>query len=426
MKVISTKYPNPSVYLDGKMWQFNNSTCEIPEDLAIKLSSMNPDYQIDRGTLKEGSLSFNPSTWQKDYKKIIWDAPVGFNNGYGKASMMLAEAMGDKVDTYAIASDWLGSRYEYVPDKLRTLLDKRAGNIDSFYVIFFPAWEFTRRVAQRTIGYTMLEATRIPQSWVDNCNNYCERVIVPCEQQRQAFIDSGVKVDVKSIPLGLTPSLFPERDYIDDDNFVFGTMGTLTYRKGTDLLVKAYKKLFPRDKYPNVYLSIKTLSTAGVLKLWFMSEEDLTDNRIILNVESFSPEELVKNFFHTLDCFVFPTRGEGFGLPPLEAMMTGLPVIGTGFSGMSEFMVEGVSLPLDYKLEDMPRGDWRGYPPELQAEGQQWAEPNFDDLCDKMKYAYDNRDKMKAMGKKARKFALKNFTADLAAERVIQYLNDKF
>jgi len=426
MKVKSIKYPTPSVYLDGKMWQFKNGECEMPEGLAIKLSSMNPDYQIDRDEIPAGLLGFDPSTWGKDYKKIIWDGPIGFNNGYGKANMMLAEAMGDRIDTYAIASDWLGSRYEYVPEKLKVLLDKKPQAIDSYYVIFFPAWEFTRAITKRTVGYTMLEATRIPQSWVNNCNKYCERVIVPCEQQRQAFIDSGVKVDVKSIPLGLTPSLFPERSYIDDDNFIFGTMGTLTYRKGTDLLVQAYKKLFPRDKFPNVYLNIKTLSTAGVAKLWFMDENDLADPRIVLNVESFSPEELVTNFFHQLDCFVFPTRGEGFGLPPLEAMMTGLPVIGTGFSGMSEFMLPEVSLPIDYKLVDVPVGDWRGYPLELQAEGQQWAEPSLDDLCEKMQYAYVNRDKMKTMGKKARKFALKNFSADLAADRVINYLNEKF
>jgi glycosyltransferase involved in cell wall biosynthesis len=84
-----------------------------------------------------------------------------------------------------------------------------------------------------------------------------------------------------------------------------------------------------------------------------------------------------------------------------------------------------VSLPLDYKLVDVPIGDWRGYPPELQAEGQQWAEPNFDDLCDKMKWVYENRDKANDLGKKARKYALKNFTADIAADRLIQYLTDK-
>jgi hypothetical protein len=43
-----------------------------------------------------------------------------------------------------------------------------------------------------------------------------------------------------------------------------------------------------------------------------------------------------------------------------------------------------------------------------------------------MKWAYENQTKAVAMGKKARKFALKNFTADIAAERLINYLSEKF
>ena len=107
-------------------------------------------------------------------------------------------------------------------------------------------------------------------------------------------------------------------------------------------------------------------------------------------------------------------------------MMTGLPTICTQFSGCSEFIQKDVSYPLGYKLVDVPIGDWRGYPPELQANGQQWAEPDFDQLCDYMKHVYENRDKSDTMGKKARKFALKNFSSDLAADRLIDYLNEKF
>jgi glycosyltransferase involved in cell wall biosynthesis len=330
MKVKATKYPNVETEVDGLIIRFIDGYAEMDEGRAMKLTAMNPDYVIVREELGGGFIKFDGKNWTDKYKKIIWDGPVGYANGYGKGSMMLLEAVGDRVDAYSVASNWTGSSTDYVPEKLQKILDKPADKIDSFYVMFFPAWEFSRKISERFIGYTMLECTKIPESWVNSINRYCERVIVPCEQQRQAFLDSGVTVDVKSIPLGLTPELFPERDYEKkDDTFIFGSMGTLTYRKGTDLLVRAFKETFPKDKYPNVHLYLKTLSVGGIASMWFMDKQDLKDDRIIFNADMFSPTELVENFFHTLDCFVFPTRGEGFGLPPLEAMMTGLPVICT-------------------------------------------------------------------------------------------------
>lgn len=46
------------------------------------------------------------------------------------------------------------------------------------------------------------------------------------------------------------------------------------------------------------------------------------------------------------DCFVLPTRGEGWGMPLLEAMAYGRPVIATDWSAHTDFMTEDVAYPL--------------------------------------------------------------------------------
>src|SRR6185295_2786220 len=60
-------------------------------------------------------------------------------------------------------------------------------------------------------------------------------------------------------------------------------------------------------------------------------------DQIELRLGNYSEEGDLARLYHEAHCFVLPTRGEGFGMPILEAMATGLPVIVTGYSGHLDF-----------------------------------------------------------------------------------------
>lgn len=52
-------------------------------------------------------------------------------------------------------------------------------------------------------------------------------------------------------------------------------------------------------------------------------------------------DRTLAEFYRSLDVFVFPSLYEGFGLPPLEAMACGVPVVLTDSGGVREFAVDG-------------------------------------------------------------------------------------
>jgi glycogen synthase len=71
------------------------------------------------------------------------------------------------------------------------------------------------------------------------------------------------------------------------------------------------------------------------------------------------------------DAFVLPTRGEGWGLPVMEAMAMALPVIVTNTSGCSQYLTHDNSFPLT--PTPTPDGFSEPHVPQLQARSRRAA-----------------------------------------------------
>ena len=76
------------------------------------------------------------------------------------------------------------------------------------------------------------------------------------------------------------------------------------------------------------------------------------------------------------------TRGEGFGLPILEAAASGLPVIATDWSAHTEFLNLGKWIKIDSNLVEIPesRSDGR-----IFIRGTKWANPSEESFKKKIK-----------------------------------------
>lgn len=54
-------------------------------------------------------------------------------------------------------------------------------------------------------------------------------------------------------------------------------------------------------------------------------------------------EKDLPDLYRSCDIFLWPTQREGFGLPPMEAMACGLPVVGTDAGAIPDYMIDGLT-----------------------------------------------------------------------------------
>jgi glycosyltransferase involved in cell wall biosynthesis len=109
--------------------------------------------------------------------------------------------------------------------------------------------------------------------------------------------------------------------------------------------------------------------------------------RVYLLHGEMSPSELYTLYTHKkVKCYLSLTKGEGFGLPLLEAARCGLPIIATNWSGHLDFL-EKEFLPVDYCLEKIPEEKIDN---SIFIENSKWAIADKDCVFKQLKSSYEN------------------------------------
>ena len=113
------------------------------------------------------------------------------------------------------------------------------------------------------------------------------------------------------------------------------SVSTLEPRKNIKLLIEA----FPEIQQVDDSLHLVLCGRAG----WNMKE--VLGNRHIENdricITGFIDDEDLPEIYRHAELFVFPSKYEGFGIPPLEAMAMGCPVISSDAASMPEILGDG-------------------------------------------------------------------------------------
>lgn len=258
------------------------------------------------------------------------------------------------------------------------------------------------------IIYTMFESTKIPRGWVELLKDI-DLIMVPSKFCREAFKERGI--DTKVIPLGYNDNEFFFKEKSAGEYFTFLHYDAFNTRKGWDIVFKAFDSEFKKDE--NVRLILKTVRSELPISIPRSEYPNITVIK-----EIFDQSELRKLNWQA-DCFVFPSRGEGFGLTPLESLACGtVPIIPNG-SGMSEYFDKKYFLEIDIK--DRRPAIYENYRNEDVGD---FIEPDILSLRRQMRFAYNNRKKIHKMGQEGADWAKRNYSIKNTAKALRKEIED--
>jgi glycosyltransferase involved in cell wall biosynthesis len=217
---------------------------------------------------------------------------------------------------------------------------------------------------------------------------------------------TSLPINLMPLPVSVARGRTHPRNFfkLPQDEFLFlfvFDFNSHLQRKNPQGVVDAFLMAFPKKETP-VGLILKVMNTNDENPEW---KEFLKlvkkDDRIKLIEETLDRPDVL-GLIECCDAYVSLHRGEGFGRTLAEAMLYGKSVIATNYSGNVDFMEDGLSYPVDYRLKPIPA---QAYPFIEESDKAVWAEPNIEDAASKMKAAFDDHNK------KDLRFAIKNFAA---------------
>lgn len=291
---------------------------------------------------------------------VYWMSPFSLGDGYGTGAEHTVNSAIDLGLNAKLAACWF---LEERGIQLRTLKNLKQPPSSAYLVGICMATpgEFKKLPTPYKIGFTMYESTnplRHHPEWRPECNAV-DRLFVPSKWCRDLF-SRFVKKPIDVVPLVVNPLYCVAKRREPRSTFTFISFATaLTDRKGPLPTAELFAKAFPRQKYPHVRLKLKAKLSDRFLRLAEAYLSEIQDDRISVVTGAWLQEQML-DFMLEADAMLFLTHGEGFGLPPREALVTGLPVVVADHTGMRDLCDPRYVWPVRTK-ETVPcplGGDW--------------------------------------------------------------------
>lgn len=381
-------------------------------------------------------------------KNILLRAPLLTNSGYGVHSRQLFEWLDGKnnVSLHVECLKW-GSTSWIVNGKSENGLFERIMSCskpliekyDITYQVQLPD-EWDEKLGKFNVGVTALvETDKCNPAWLKKINAM-DRVIVPSNFTKDIIEKTfgsmlNKKIDV--VPewynqnINLSKNKF---NCLSDERFDFNTsfnlltVGTLTSgdincdRKNLVNTIAWTLEALKDD--PEAGLIVKTCLGKGSV-----NDRKMTCGAIQQVVSTFRKSDFPKVYlihgnmssiemaalFRTkkVHGYVSATRGEGYGLPLVDAAAAGIPVVATNWSGHLDFLGNKF-LKVNYSLGEIPKARIDG---RIFVENTKWAIPEKESFIKQVKYLRDNHKKCLDTAASLRKNVKNKFTKNSVCKK---------
>jgi glycosyltransferase involved in cell wall biosynthesis len=266
------------------------------------------------------------------------------------------------------------------------------------------------------IGYWAWEAMEFPKDW-RKAFPWFQEIWVPSTFTMDA-ISQVSPVPVVRIPHCIEfnqPDPGQRSKFgLPEDPFLFLTMfdtHSLSIRKNPEGVIEAFKRAFhPGDQTVGLVIKINNPET--------FPEETVRLQQLIGNyrnihvINRILTREEVYALIDSTDCYVSLHRSEGFGLVLAEAMYLKKPVIGTNWSGNTDFMNPSNSGSVKYFLTEVGTdiGPYRS--------NYIWAEPDINDAALNMQRMFEDAAWRNEIAEKGRQTILSDFSAKAVGYKI--------
>lgn len=373
--------------------------------------------------------------------RILWisDSP-GAPTGNGKITREFIKRMHDD-DRYAVAvlgrgyHGWPGDRDAYgcrlypmnigrpYPDILKEISREFRPHVvisclDMLQIDWIEHAKHSEAVTN--IGYISIYGKPVPYEWKKVVKNLDLAVcysefgkIVLKEFMPFSSVDMihlGVDTDVYR-PLGNRDRLKKKNNF--DGKFVIGCIARNQLRKRLDKLLEGFHLFLKKRKNAVLYLKTEAVTDHGynlpdLIDYHGISGQVILDESKAIN--GYSEKKLVE-LLNSFDVYVQTSGAEGFGLPILEAMACGVPVIAPDYSSCSE-LVKGNGILLKPHFSRI-----------IDMASVEQVSVDSGELAEKLIELFDDEKKRKELGDAGRDFS-QHLTWDSFASRWREILSN--
>lgn len=279
------------------------------------------------------------------------------------------------------------------------------------------------------IGYTFFEHSFLSPQSIEAAGQIFDIVVAGSSWCENVLKQHGLQ-NTACVLQGVDRTIFnacENHKTLFDDKFVIFSGGKLEFRKGQDLVIRAFKVM--QDKYDDVLLvnswfnpwsfSMQTMSASPYIHFSFESGNYFKNIEKLLLTNGVDPKNVITlppkpnvamaGIYKNTDCGLFPNRCEGgTNLVLMEYMACGKPAIVSNSSGHCDVANEHNSLMLN-RMKSLAIS-------ENGTTVAEWDDPDIDEIIDRLDWAYNNRDSLGAIGDAAGR-SMENFSWKSAAEQ---------
>lgn len=337
----------------------------VTEDLSTNLAvSKEVDLNFCASiSLKSVNQSIDYLQSNSDFFDVLFTAPIWENSIYRKVDEFIDNINGK--DKVGITSKAIRRMLYFVINKIdnrtKKITNESLADVDVFHSPYFPIPEYLQSHKRIKKFLTIYDLIPIlypqffefqedhlikkalhglkPDNWVtcishatknDLCNYLPtidpDQVIVTHLAASELFYPCHNHQEIESIK---TKYQIP-----DDVNYIL-SLSTLEPRKNIDHTIRCFAKLVEQENIKDLYLVLVGTKGWDYEKI-FNELSNLSTLKTRIIVTGYVADGDLAALYSGAMAFVYPSFYEGFGLPPLEAMQCGVPVITSNTSSLPE------------------------------------------------------------------------------------------